>query len=170
MIEMMILVDQNDNEIGTLPKLETHEKGLLHRAFSIFIFNNQGQMLLQQRAAAKYHSPLLWTNACCSHPRLGETVLQAAQRRLQEEMGFVTGLTPKFSFIYKAEFDNGLTEHELDHVLVGTFDGTPVINKEEVEDYKWMSMNELNKDMMVNPHLYTVWFTICMNEYLNHLK
>jgi isopentenyl-diphosphate Delta-isomerase len=116
--EQVILVDENDNQIGLMPKMEAHEKALLHRAFSVFTFNDKGELLLQQRAADKYHSPLLWTNTCCSHQRDGETSLQAGRRRLQEEMGFTCELEEVFSFIYKAPFDNGLTEHELDHVIM----------------------------------------------------
>jgi isopentenyl-diphosphate delta-isomerase len=138
--------------------MEAHEKGLLHRAFSILIFNSNGEMLLQQRALSKYHSPGLWTNACCSHPRNGETVLQAANRRLSEEMGMQTDLTVLTHFIYKAEFDNGLTEHELDYVLKGISDNSPVINPEEVNDFRWISIDELNNWVKSNPTDFTVWF------------
>ena len=125
--EQVILVDENDNQIGLMPKMEAHEKAQLHRAFSVFVFNEHNELMLQQRAASKYHSPLLWTNTCCSHQRDGETSLQAGTRRLQEEMGFVCKLQEVFTFIYKAPFENGLTEHELDHVMVGSYNKAPVI-------------------------------------------
>ena len=147
-----------------MPKMEAHEKAALHRAFSVFIFNDEGELMLQQRAADKYHSPLLWTNTCCSHQRDGETSLEAGKRRLQEEMGFITDLEEVFWFVYKAPFDNGLTEHELDHVMVGTFNGAPSINKEEVEAYKWMTLDAVKEDMKVNPDNYTAWFKIIFQE------
>jgi isopentenyl-diphosphate delta-isomerase len=164
MEEQVILVDKNDNQIGLMPKMEVHEKGVLHRAFSVFTFNKKGELMLQQRAAHKYHSPLLWTNTCCSHQRNGETNLEAGKRRLQEEMGFTAELKEVFSFIYKAPFDNGLTEHELDHVLVGYFDDNPNINKEEVEDYKWMLLEDVKSDIEKNPSIYTEWFKIIFKE------
>ena len=160
MIEHVILVDENDQQIGLMEKIEAHEKALLHRAFSVFIFNEKGELMLQQRAASKYHSPLLWTNTCCSHQRDGETNLVAGRRRLQEEMGFVTDITEVFSFIYKAPFDNGLTEHELDHVMVGKYEASPNVNKEEVEAYKWMQLEDVKKDIEDNPSIYTAWFKI----------
>ena len=158
--EQVILVDEKDNQIGLMPKMEAHEKSQLHRAFSVFVFNDKNELLLQQRAASKYHSPLLWTNTCCSHQRDGETSLQAGTRRLQEEMGFVCNLKEIFSFIYKASFENGLTEHELDHVMVGNYNDQPVINKEEVEDFKWMTLEAVQNDMAKNPDNYTAWFKI----------
>jgi len=164
MEEQVVLVDENDNQIGLMPKMEAHEKAVLHRAFSVFIFNEQGELMLQQRAAHKYHSPLLWTNTCCSHQRNGETNLEAGKRRLQEEMGFVTNLKEVFSFIYKAPFDNGLTEHELDHVLIGYFEDKPNINKEEAEDYKWMLLEDVKSDIEKNPSIYTEWFKIIFKE------
>lgn len=164
MEELVILVDKNDNQIGVMPKMEAHEKAVLHRAFSVFIFNRNGDLMLQQRAAHKYHSPLLWTNTCCSHQRNGETNTEAGERRLQEEMGFTVALNEVFSFIYRAPFDNGLTEHELDHVLIGYFDGEPNINKEEVEDYKWMSLEDVKADIENNATLYTEWFKIIFRE------
>tara|TARA_B100000795_G_scaffold269961_1_gene261396 strand:- start:7003 stop:7527 length:525 start_codon:yes stop_codon:yes gene_type:complete len=164
MEEQVILVDKNDNQVGLMPKMEAHEKGVLHRAFSVFTFNKKGELMLQQRAAHKYHSPLLWTNTCCSHQRNGETNLEAGKRRLQEEMGFTAELKEVFSFIYKAPFDNGLTEHELDHVLVGYFDDNPNINKEEVEDYKWMLLEDVKSDIDENPSIYTEWFKIIFKE------
>jgi isopentenyl-diphosphate Delta-isomerase len=164
MEELVVLVDEKDNEIGVMPKMEAHEKAVLHRAFSVFIFNNKGELMLQQRAAHKYHSPLLWTNTCCSHQRKGESNIEAGRRRLYEEMGFTTELKEVFSFIYKAPFDNGLTEHELDHVLIGNFEGKPEINKEEVEDYKWMLLEDVKSDINNNPDLYTAWFKIIFKE------
>ncbi len=167
--EQVILVDKDDNQIGLMPKMEAHEKALLHRAFSVFTFNDKGELLLQQRAAEKYHSPLLWTNTCCSHQRDGETNLEAGKRRLQEEMGFVCELKEIFSFIYKAPFDNGLTEHELDHVMIGSYNDKPIINKEEVEAYKWMTLEAVKKDMEENPEEYTAWFKIIFEKSYNKL-
>ncbi|MBT8290254.1 MAG: isopentenyl-diphosphate Delta-isomerase [Muriicola sp.] len=167
--EKVILVNQNDEEIGTMPKMEAHEKAVLHRAFSVFIMNTKGETMLQQRAAKKYHSPLLWTNTCCSHQRLGETNLQAGKRRLQEEMGFQTELKELFSFIYKAPFDNGLTEHELDHVMVGYYEGDPEINPEEVEAWKWMKPDDIRNDIQTSPESYTAWFKIIFERFYDHL-
>ena len=144
--------------------MEAHEKAVLHRAFSVFIFNIKGELMLQQRAAHKYHSPLLWTNTCCSHQRDGETNIEAGKRRLEEEMGFKTDLKEVFSFVYKAPFDNGLTEHEFDHVMVGTFSGEPQINKNEVASYKWMSLEAVKHDIELQPDLYTAWFKIIFKE------
>jgi len=160
MEEQVILVDENDTPVGLMEKIEAHEKALLHRAFSVFIFNKKGELMLQQRAVSKYHSPLLWTNTCCSHQREGETNIEAGKRRLQEEMGFSTDLKEVFSFIYKAPFDNGLTEHELDHVMIGFYDDAPKLNKEEAEAYKWMPLEDVKKDIEENPQLYTAWFKI----------
>jgi isopentenyl-diphosphate delta-isomerase len=160
----VILVDQNDNQIGLAGKLEAHEKGLLHRAFSVFVFNHEGKMLLQKRASHKYHSPNLWTNTCCSHPYPNESVTVAAERRLIEEMGFHTTLDKSFVFEYRAEFDNGLTEHEIDHVFIGQYNGEIKINPEEVDEYKWVDLNELRYDMENNPENYTVWFKIAFKE------
>ena len=170
MEEQVVLVDKNDQQIGLMPKMEAHEKALLHRAFSVFTFNEKGELLLQQRAAHKYHSPLLWTNTCCSHQREGESNVEAGMRRLQEEMGFTTDLKEVFSFIYKAPFDNGLTEHELDHVMIGRFDGVPNINKDEVESYKWMTLEAVKQDLKTNPEKYTAWFKIIFKESYNKLK
>lgn len=164
MEELVVLVDEKDNQIGLMPKMEAHEKAVLHRAFSVFIFNEKGELMLQQRAASKYHSPLLWTNTCCSHQRDGESNVEAGRRRLYEEMGFTTDLKEIFSFIYKAPFDNGLTEHELDYVMIGRFDGKPNINKEEVENYKWMLLEDVKIDIDKNPSKYTAWFKIIFKE------
>lgn len=164
MEELVVLVDENDNELGLMPKMEAHKKAVLHRAFSVFIFNKNGDLMLQQRAAHKYHSPLLWTNTCCSHQRDGESNLEAGKRRLFEEMGFTSQLKEVFSFVYKAPFDNGLTEHELDHVMIGYFDDEPNINKAEVEAYKWMSLENVKSDIEENPSIYTEWFKIIFEE------
>lgn len=168
--EQVILVDKNDQKIGLMPKMEAHQKAVLHRAFSVFVMNDKGQLMLQQRAASKYHSPLLWANTCCSHQRDGESNLEAGKRRLQEEMGFVTELKEVFSFIYKAPFDNGLTEHELDHVMVGKYNYAPKINKDEVEDFKWMTPKEVKQDMTENPEIYTAWFKIIFDKFYQHIK
>jgi len=168
--EQVILVDQNDEPIGLMEKIEAHQKALLHRAFSVFILNDKNQIMLQQRAAGKYHSPLLWTNTCCSHQRNGETNIQAGKRRLHEEMGFTVELKELFSFIYKAPFDNGLTEHELDHVMVGYFNSEPVINKEEVENWKWMGIEEINEDIQQHPEIYTEWFKIIFDKFYHHIE
>ncbi len=169
MEEKVILVNERDEQVGTMPKMEAHEKALLHRAFSVFIMNSKGETMLQQRAAHKYHSPLLWTNTCCSHQRVGESNIQAGKRRLQEEMGFETDLKELFSFIYKAPFDNGLTEHELDHVMIGYHEGDPRINREEVASWKWMSPEDIKADMENSPELYTAWFRIIFEKFYDHL-
>lgn len=162
MDELLILVDDKDNELGTMDKLTVHQKGLLHRAFSVFIFNSKGELLLQQRADDKYHSGGLWTNTCCSHPRTGEKVSDAVHRRLQEEMGMTCELYFKFSFIYKKQFDNGLTEHELDHVYFGRSDELPKPNKEEVKDWKYLTLDELASAIKDNPHQYTEWLKVSL--------
>lgn len=167
--EYVILVDENDNEVGQMEKMEAHEKGLLHRAFSVFIFDEEGRFLLQQRALEKYHSGGLWTNACCSHPRSGETTEQAAERRLQEELGFQVDVNEKFSFIYKSVLDKGLTEHELDHVFFATYNGDIKPNPEEVMDYKYVDLDWLNKDVSDHPDNYTEWFKICFDEVKQNL-
>lgn len=170
MEEKVILVDTNDEPIGLMEKMEAHRLGLLHRAFSVFVLNSKNEIMLQQRAAHKYHSPLLWTNTCCSHQRAGESNLEAGSRRLFEEMGFKTPLKEHFHFIYKAPFDNGLTEHELDHVMVGYSDEEPNINPDEVESWKWMSIEAVKADMQENPNEYTAWFTIIFEEFYHHLE
>ena len=154
----VILVDENDVPTGVMEKLEAHQKGELHRAFSIFIFNSKGEMLLQKRALHKYHSGGLWTNACCSHPQPNETNEQAAHRRLMEEMGFDCVLEKKFYFIYKAQLNNELTEHELDHVFVGTYDKQPIINLDEVADWKFIQPSLILQDIKKNPQNYSYWF------------
>jgi isopentenyl-diphosphate delta-isomerase len=167
--ELVILVNEQDEQIGLMPKLEAHQKALLHRAFSVFIFNDANELMLQQRAMQKYHSPGLWTNTCCSHQRDGESSLEAGKRRLQEEMGFTTPLRETMAFIYKAPFDNGLTEHEYDHILIGEYNESPRINKNEVAAWKWMPLEEVKEDMFRNPQLYTEWFKIIFDKFYKHL-
>ncbi len=153
-----------------MPKMEAHRQAVLHRAFSVFVLNPQGQLMLQQRAADKYHSPLLWTNTCCSHQRMGETNIEAGKRRLSEEMGFETELRDLFSFIYKAPFDNGLTEHELDHVLLGYYSAEPRINPQEVASWKWMGLEEVSADLKARPELYTAWFRIVFERFYDYIR
>ncbi|MCM8568089.1 isopentenyl-diphosphate Delta-isomerase [Gramella jeungdoensis] len=168
--EKVILVNEKDEQIGLMEKIEAHEKALLHRAFSVFVFNRHNELMIQQRAFSKYHSPGLWTNTCCSHQREGETNIEAGKRRLMEEMGFTTDLKDTISFIYKAPFDNGLTEHEFDHILVGKFDGEPDLNPDEVAAWKWVSLEDLKKDMKKNPHIYTEWFKIIFDKYYSTIQ
>ena len=168
--EKVILVNEKDEQIGLMPKMEAHEKALLHRAFSVFVFNEQNELMIQQRAFGKYHSPGLWTNTCCSHQREGESNVEAGKRRLQEEMGFSTELKDTISFIYKAPFDNGLTEHEFDHILVGNYNGEPNLNPEEVNAWKWMSLEDLKTEMEKHPQLYTEWFKIIFEKYYKHIS
>jgi isopentenyl-diphosphate delta-isomerase len=168
--EQVILVNEHDEPIGLMPKLEAHEKAALHRAFSVFILNSKNEVMLQQRAAQKYHSPLLWTNTTCSHQRAGESNIDAGSRRLMEEMGFTTPLKELFSFIYKAPFENGLTEHELDHVMIGYYNDAPQINREEAENWKWMDIEAVKQDMQAHPELYTVWFRIIFDEFYHFLE
>ena len=168
--EKVILVDENDTQVGLMPKLEAHQKGLLHRAFSVFIFNSNHQLLLQKRAVSKYHSGGLWTNTCCSHPREGEETINAANRRLIEEMGIKTNLRKVFDFIYKAELDNELIENEFDHVFYGLYNEDPIINTEEADDFKWIDMETLNNDITVNGQNYTVWFKIAFDYFYKYLN
>jgi len=168
--ELVILVNPNDEQIGLMPKMEAHQKAVLHRAFSVFILNDKNELMLQQRAAHKYHSPLLWTNTCCSHQRDGESNIQAGNRRMQEEMGFTTELKELFSFIYQAPFDNGLTEHELDHVMIGYYNDDPIINPEEVENWKWMDIDSVRDDIQQNPDIYTAWFKIIFDKFYHFLE
>ena len=168
--DKVILVDNNDNQIGLMPKLEAHEKGVLHRAFSVFIFNNHGELMLQRRALTKYHSPGLWTNTCCSHQRDGESNISSGKRRLNEEMGFDTELFEKTSFIYKAKFDNGLIEHELDHIIVGNYNQSPIINSFEVDSWKWMSMEDIKNNIKDQPYNYTAWFKIIFEKYYKYIS
>ena len=165
----IILVDQKDNQMGIGEKMKVHYQGKLHRAFSIFLFNSKGKMLIQQRARTKYHSPGLWSNTCCSHPKPGETLSQATKRRLREEMGIECGLQEVFSFIYRAQLGD-LIEHEFDHVFTGSFDREPKLNKEEARAYKWISPMELKKDIKECPEKYTYWFRIILNRIFNQEK
>lgn len=164
-MEKVILVDKNDNQIGELEKMKAHLEAKLHRAFSIFIFNNKNELMLQKRALTKYHTPGLWTNTCCSHPRPGEKTIDAAHRRLQEEMGFDCDLIEVYVFTYEAKFSD-LTEHEIDHVFVGKYNNKPIINPEEVDSYKWINLTKLEHDVKINPDNYTPWFKIILKEYL----
>lgn len=168
-MEKVILVDENDCVIGVAEKMEAHREALLHRAFSVFIFNEEGEMLLQQRADAKYHSGGLWTNACCSHPRPGEPTAAAAARRLMEEMGFSTPLTPAFGFVYHAPFENGLAEYEYDHVFTGTYSGTITPDSNEVKDYCFKSTAAIKRELNLSPNSYTVWFQIAFPRVMAYL-
>lgn len=163
--EMVILVNEEDQEIGTMEKLQAHREGVLHRAFSVFIFNKKGELLLQKRAAGKYHSAGLWTNTCCSHPRPGEKAGQAAHRRLKEEMGLQCRVSPAFTFVYRAEMENGLTEHELDHVFTGVSDDVPVPNNKEVAEWKYVNLDELDRLLKTNPKQFTEWFKLCYEHF-----
>ncbi len=166
--EQVILVDEHDREVGLMDKFAAHVGPHLHRAFSIFVFNTNGDMLLQRRAFSKYHSPGLWTNTCCSHPHADETLGQATSRRLQEEMGLSCDLHEVFSFIYKAPVGQGLTEHEFDHVFIGISNTQPAINPEEVEEWKYMSPDAVSEDIRQHPELYTEWFKISFDEIARH--
>ena len=159
-MEEVILVNNNEEEMGVMEKMQAHKEGVLHRAFSIFIFNNKNEMLLQQRALNKYHSGGLWTNACCSHPKPGETTEAAAVRRLKEELGFETPLDKVFDFTYKASFENGLTEHEFDHVFTGTYAGDINFDKSEVKDTCFRSMEEIESNLQTHPYKFTAWFSL----------
>jgi isopentenyl-diphosphate delta-isomerase len=160
MNDLVILVDENDSVLGIMDKMEAHVKGLLHRAFSVFIFNDKNEMLLHQRAKNKYHSPGLWTNTCCSHPRPGEETIAAAQRRLMEEMGFSCELKECFQFTYNAVVGRGLTEHEFDHVFTGIFNGIPNINSLEVANWRYADIDSIKKELEMHPERFTVWFKI----------
>lgn len=168
--EKVILVDEHDTQIGLMNKMEAHEKGALHRAFSIFVFNSKGEFLIQQRALSKYHSGGEWANTCCSHQRNGESTLAAAHRRLVEEMGFDVDLKEVFNFTYKKAFGNGLTEHELDHVLFGEFEGNPVPNPDEVANWKYITLEDLKAEIEANPEQYTIWLQIALKEVELHLQ
>ena len=169
-MEQVILVDENDRQIGLMEKQAAHVNPHLHRAFSIFIFNSKGELLMQQRALSKYHSPGLWTNTCCSHPRDGETLTEATSRRLMEEMGMTCEMHEVYTFIYMAPVGQGLTEHEFDHVWIGRSDETPQINREEVESWKYVSLSDLKVDIQLHPELYTEWFKITFEEMSHHAE
>lgn len=168
--DFVVLVDANDNQIGTCEKLEAHQKNLLHRAFSVILFNDQGELLLQKRAANKYHSPLLWTNSCCSHPAPNENLEAAVTRRLQEELYVVADAKHLFYFIYQADFDNGLSEYELDHVFIAQYNQTPEINPEEAAAYKWLPLSEVKKQINLNPEQFTVWFKLIIENHSEELE
>jgi len=170
MKDLLILVDEEDNEIGLMEKLSVHQSGALHRAFSVFIFNSKGELLLQQRADDKYHSAGLWTNTCCSHPVNGEEIKSTIQKRLKEEMGIECETAFQFRFIYKSEVGNGLTEHELDHVYFGKSDELPVPNILEAKDWKYISLDNLQKAIQQNPKDYTTWLKICLPEVIKKVK
>jgi len=170
MSEHILLVDENDKEVGIGEKIKTHQEGKLHRAFSIFIFNSKGQLLLQRRAKSKYHSGGLWTNTCCSHPRAEEDIEKAVHRRLKEEMGFGCELKEIFSFIYKVKLDNNLFEHEYDHVFTGKFDGEPIPNPEEADGWKWVDVEELKNDIKENPDAYSYWLKKSIDKVISNLK
>ena len=167
MKEEIILVNERDEEIGVIEKLEAHQKGLLHRAFSVFIFNDNGEMLLQQRASKKYHSGGKWSNACCSHPRPGEKIADAAKRRLKEELGFETALKEIFDFHYKIQFENGLIENEMDHVFTGRYNGEINFDPEEVQDYCFKSLQEVKQSLQIKPGIYTAWFVLAFPQIEN---
>ena len=164
--EHVIYVDEQDREVGTGEKLEAHQKGVLHRAISVFIFNKKGELMLQKRAKTKYHSAGLWSNTCCSHPRPGEDVETAARRRLQEEMGFTCDVKKVLHLLYRTTFSNGLIEHEYDHMFIGESEVTPILNPEEAEDWKWMSPEALRKDIVEHPDIYSYWFHLALNDIL----
>ena len=161
-MEHVILVDENDRAIGTMEKMEAHQKGVLHRAFSVLLFNAKGELLIQKRSASKYHSAGLWTNTCCSHPRPDETLTEAATRRLQEEMGIQVDIEPLYSFIYRVNLDGGLIEHELDHVLIGHFDGEPELNHDEASAWRYASIAQLKQEALENPSEFTHWFKLIL--------
>jgi isopentenyl-diphosphate Delta-isomerase len=167
--EFVILVDENDNETGTMEKMEAHRKAFLHRAVSVFIFNSKGEWLLQQRAFDKYHSGGLWTNACCSHPYPGETTMAAANRRLTEEMGMEAPLESLFRFQYQATLESGITEHEVDHVFIGISDREPVINRGEANDWRYVSTHQLSEEIKAAPENFTVWFKIIFEQVKGHM-
>jgi isopentenyl-diphosphate delta-isomerase len=164
--DQVILIDEADKQIGVANKLEAHQLGKLHRALSVFVFNSRGELLLQKRARAKYHSGGLWSNTCCSHPRPGEDTLAAARRRLKEEMGLECDLKEVHRFTYKATFENGLTEHEYDRVFVGTSDNEPTLNQEEAEDWKWIDPRLLAEEMKAHPGDFTYWFRVSLEDVL----
>ena len=168
MEELLILVDENDNEVGVIDKWSAHKSGALHRAFSVFVFNTNGELLLQQRADEKYHSAGLWSNTCCSHPYKGEKMIEAINRRLQEEMGMSCETEFMFSFIYKANLENGLSEHEFDHVYFGTTDMQPTPEPAEVKDWKYISLQDLAMDVEKNPGVYSAWLKICLPDVIKH--
>ena len=169
MEEQVVLVNEQDEVLGLMEKMQAHENGILHRAFSVFLFNGKGEMLLQKRAAGKYHSPNQWTNAVCSHPRIDETYLEGAKRRLKEELGIEAELSEKFHFVYRADVGQNLWEHELDHVFTGNFEGKVHLNSDEVSEIRYISMENLDREMTASPENFTEWFKIILAEYKHHL-
>ena len=159
-MDQVVLVDTSDQEVGSMEKMEAHQKGALHRAFSILLFNSKGELLLQKRAKTKYHSGGLWTNTCCSHPLPGESMHHATHRKLIQEMGIPLHTEFAFKFTYKIKLDHDLIEHEIDHVYVGLFDGEPQPNENEAEDWKFFPLDKLREDMRLNPQDYTYWFKV----------
>ena len=170
MIDYVILVDKNDNRIGLEEKILAHKNNLLHRAFSVFIFNDSFEVLLQKRAPNKYHSGNLWTNTCCSHPLENLSIVESAQKRLFEEMGIKVNLKEEFSFIYQAEFSNGLSEYEYDHVLFGNSNNQPILNPNEAIDYKWIKISDLKAQIERNPANFTIWLQIMINNYFKYFE
>ncbi len=170
MAEEVILVDAHDQELGLMEKMEAHRKGLLHRAFSVFVLNQKGELMVQQRAAEKYHSGTLWTNTCCSHPRKGETAEEAAHRRLMEEMGFDCPINKVLEFTYRAELDKGMIEHEYDHLFIGEYNGEPNLNPDEAMAWKWMRLDDLSADIEDRPEQYTAWFKIIWKQFEAYVK
>jgi isopentenyl-diphosphate delta-isomerase len=168
--DLIILVNEDDEQVGIQDKFSVHQLGLLHRAFSVFVFNSKNELLLQRRADDKYHSPGLWTNTCCSHPIPGETTINACHRRLMEEMSLKCELRHAFSFIYQCKFSNGLIENEFDHVYVGYSDNTPVLNKKEAKDWKYININDLEREIELQPDNFTEWLKICLTRLIEHTK
>lgn len=166
----VVLVNENGKAIGEMDKLEAHHKGMLHRAFSVFVFNDKGELLLQQRAKHKYHGAELWTNTCCSHPQLGEDILLGAEDRLKYEMGLQCNLELSHFFVYRTEVENNMIENEFDYVFIGYSNENPIINKDEVQDYKWMELNKVLEDINQNPKIYTYWFKVALNKVIVNIK
>ncbi len=169
MQEYVVLVNVEGKEVGTSDKLRAHQDGVLHRAFSVFLVNSKGKMLLQQRTWSKYHSAGLWSNTCCSHPRPEESLAEAVQRRLREEMGIACATHEVFQFTYQTDLENGLSEHEYDHVFLGMYEGSPLPNEQEVADWKWMEFSRLQEDLKQHPQNYTYWFRLCLDRVLTHV-
>ncbi len=167
--QQVILVNEQDDSIGLMEKLEAHRKGALHRAVSVFVFNSRGELLMQKRASGKYHGGGLWTNTCCTHPSDGESSLECANRRLKEEMGIETQLVEQFSFIYRSEVENGLIEHEFDHVFFGIYDGTVALNPKEAEDHTFAPLVKVFTDAENQPERYSIWFRIIIDKFRDHL-
>lgn len=168
--DLIILVNEDDEQVGIQDKFSVHQLGLLHRAFSVFVFNSKNELILQQRADNKYHSPGLWTNTCCSHPIPGEKTIDACHRRLMEEMSLSCELRHVFSFIYRCKFPNGLIENEFDHVYVGYSDHIPVLNKNEAKDWKYITINNLEREIELQPDNFTEWLKICFPRLIEHTK